>query len=103
MSQTIQLSDKAERTLSTIAAEQGLTPEEFLRRFIEAWAALLTDESHDPDQAWFWTPEWQAGERAADADLAAGRSSRYDSDEAFAKALEEHIGEPAHGLADADS
>lgn len=25
------------------------------------------------DQAWFWTPEWQAGERAADEDIKAGR------------------------------
>jgi AbrB family looped-hinge helix DNA binding protein len=29
------------------------------------------------DQRWFWTPEWQAGEREADADLAAGRFTRY--------------------------
>lgn len=25
------------------------------------------------DQLWFWTPEWQEGERQADADIAAGR------------------------------
>src|SRR5438105_224999 len=25
-----------------------------------------------PEQAWFWTEEWQAKERQADADLAAG-------------------------------
>ncbi len=25
------------------------------------------------DQAWFWTDEWQTGEREAEADLAAGR------------------------------
>jgi hypothetical protein len=37
----------------------------------------------DPQQAWFWTPEWQVREREADADLAAGRSARYDSDEEF--------------------
>ncbi len=24
----------------------------------------------DPEQAWFWTPEWQAGEREVDAELA---------------------------------
>lgn len=30
----------------------------------------------DP-QAWFWSPEWQAGERAADADIAAGRTVRF--------------------------
>jgi hypothetical protein len=41
----------------------------------------------DASQAWFWTLEWQAGEREADADLAAGRSDRYESDEQFIAAL----------------
>jgi antitoxin PrlF len=40
------------------------------------------------DQAWFWTPEWQAGEREADADVAAGRTEYFDSDEAFLAALD---------------
>ena len=26
----------------------------------------------DASQAWFWTPEWQEGERKADAEIAAG-------------------------------
>lgn len=38
-------------------------------------------------QRWFWTPEWQAGEAEARADIAAGRTTYYDSDEAFAAAL----------------
>lgn len=38
-------------------------------------------------QAWFWTPDWQAGEAEARADIAAGRTIYYDSDEAFAAAL----------------
>jgi hypothetical protein len=29
------------------------------------------------DQLWFWTPEWQAKEREADADLAAGRYKTF--------------------------
>lgn len=40
------------------------------------------------DQAWFWTPEWQAGERAADADIAAGRGRVFHSDEEFLEFLE---------------
>jgi hypothetical protein len=36
--------------------------------------ALATAE----DQAWFWTEEWQAGEREAEADLAAGRYQVFD-------------------------
>ena len=46
----------------------------------------------DPDQAWFWTPEWQAKEREADADQAAGRVERFESDEAFLAALDERRG-----------
>jgi hypothetical protein len=46
----------------------------------------------DPDQAWFWTPDWQAKEREADADKAAGRVEHFESDEAFTAALEERRG-----------
>ena len=46
----------------------------------------------DPDQAWFWTPEWQEKEREADADKAAGRAERFESDEAFTAALKERRG-----------
>jgi antitoxin PrlF len=42
----------------------------------------------DATQAWFWTPDWQAGERAADADLAAGRGQTFGSGEKFIAALE---------------
>ena len=43
----------------------------------------------DAAQAWFWTPEWQAGEREASADLAAGRVLVHNSDEAFLASLRE--------------
>ena len=39
-------------------------------------------------QAWFWTPEWQAKEREADADIAAGRVEHFSSDDEFLAALE---------------
>ncbi len=29
------------------------------------------------DQAWYWTPQWQAGEAEAEADLVAGRLVRF--------------------------
>jgi hypothetical protein len=45
----------------------------------------------DPEQAWFWTREWQEKEREADADLAAGRTTRYESDEDFLAALDERM------------
>ena len=31
------------------------------------------------DQLWYWTPEWQAKEREADEDKAAGRVKRFRS------------------------
>jgi antitoxin PrlF len=37
----------------------------------------------DPSQAWFWTPEWQAGERQASADIAAGRVLSFATAEEF--------------------
>ena len=41
----------------------------------------------DATQAWFWTPTWQAGERQADADKAAGRVEPFGSTEEFIDAL----------------
>lgn len=43
----------------------------------------------DPEQWWFWTPDWQRGEREADAELAAGEGTRYDSTEEFLHHLEQ--------------
>ena len=41
----------------------------------------------DATQAWFWSPEWQAGEREADADRAADKVESFASDEEFIGAL----------------
>jgi hypothetical protein len=43
----------------------------------------------DPEQAWFWTPGWLMGEAEANADIAAGRTTFYGSDEDFLASLEE--------------
>jgi len=42
----------------------------------------------DADQAWFWTREWQAGEREAEADRLADRATSYANDEEFLAALD---------------
>jgi hypothetical protein len=56
-------------------------------------AAILLEEISDgridPDQAGFWTREWQDKEQEADDDLAAGRVTRYESNEDFLAALDE--------------
>ncbi|WP_028935097.1 AbrB/MazE/SpoVT family DNA-binding domain-containing protein [Pseudonocardia spinosispora] len=33
------------------------------------------------DQRWFWTPEWQAMEREADEEIAAGQGTTFDTGE----------------------
>jgi len=49
----------------------------------------------DATQAWFWTPQWQAGEREADADLAAGRGETFNSGKEFLEALRSRAGPAA--------
>jgi antitoxin component of MazEF toxin-antitoxin module len=55
---------------------------------------VIQPEERDPDQAWFWTEEWQKKEREADEDIAAGRTTRYLSDEAFTAELERRAQQP---------
>ena len=64
------------------AFQIAMTREGLLLRAVEP-------DDIDPDQAWFWTPEWQAKERQADEDIAAGRGKVYLSDEEFLASLDE--------------
>ena len=41
------------------------------------------------DQAWFWTERWQKMEREAQADIEAGRVSRYKDADSAIEALED--------------
>ena len=43
----------------------------------------------DATQAWFWNAAWQAGEREAAEDLAAGRSRVYSSSDEFLASFDE--------------
>jgi hypothetical protein len=60
-----------------------------LDRSASVTAVLTTQDSRpvlreiEPQQAWFWTAEWQARERQADAGLAVGRSATYHGYEEF--------------------
>ena len=47
------------------------------------------DEPRDPDQAWFWTPEWQEQERIAEEEIRNGDVLRYDSVEELIADLQE--------------
>lgn len=41
----------------------------------------------DATQAWFWEQDWQAGEREASADIAAGRTKQYRTSAEFLSSL----------------
>jgi hypothetical protein len=45
--------------------------------------------SNDRDQAWFWTEEWQAGEREATRAIAASETTVFNSNGAFLAHLDE--------------
>jgi AbrB family looped-hinge helix DNA binding protein len=42
----------------------------------------------DASETWFWSEEWQAGEREASEDIAAGRTRTFASDEDFLASLD---------------
>ena len=82
---TIALQSIARRArLASVAQEPlelSLSPEESAA-LADVLTAILKD-----DQSWYWSEEWQAGERAAEADLAAGRGQVFDTMEAFLQDL----------------
>ena len=43
----------------------------------------------DASQAWFWSPEWQQGEREASADISAGRVKTAEPLEDFLQSLDD--------------
>lgn len=49
---------------------------------------VIQSEERDPEQWWYWTEEWQKGEREVEADKAAGRLTGPFTDEEFTAELE---------------
>jgi hypothetical protein len=54
---------------------------------LTAWVSLTFSRAM-ADQTWFWTPEWQEGEREVDEHIAAGRTTYFDSVDEFLAALD---------------
>jgi antitoxin PrlF len=54
----------------------------------EGFILLRPKKMIDSGQAWFWTSEWQAGEREASADIAAERTEVFKTDEDFLASLD---------------
>jgi antitoxin PrlF len=70
-----------------VRREAGLQPGNVFTIEITDQGIVLRPVKVDPEQAWFWTPEWQAKEREADQAKAEGRFTRYYSDEEFLASL----------------
>jgi bifunctional DNA-binding transcriptional regulator/antitoxin component of YhaV-PrlF toxin-antitoxin module len=71
-----------------VGVRQGVDLVEVVRRedgVIELRPRLVVD----PAQAWFWSDQWQAREREADDDVAAGRVKRFNDVEALLTELDE--------------
>lgn len=73
--------------LALITAAVLVRTERRARGAVEAGLDRIAHQLAALDQAWYWTPEWQAGEAEADDDLAAGRLSHHDTSEDFLAAL----------------
>jgi len=66
-----------------------VTEGDLLEVSVEAGAIVMRPKKLiDADQAWFWTESWQRGERAASADIAAGRTRRSATAKEFLDSLE---------------
>lgn len=80
------------RSIITLGAEirkeLRLNEGDILDVSVEEGKIILEPKKLIPaDQQWFWTEEWQAGEREAQADIDAGRIKNFDSMEEFLEDL----------------
>ena len=75
---TIHVGAKHQVTLpKEIIKQARLSPGDPLEVIYEGDTILLRPQIHVPrDQAYFWTKEWQVGEREADEDIRAGRVTK---------------------------
>jgi bifunctional DNA-binding transcriptional regulator/antitoxin component of YhaV-PrlF toxin-antitoxin module len=66
----------------------GLRSGEYIRAKVVGHSLVLTPKKIiDKDQAYFWSEEWQAAEREAEADIAAGRVRQFDNVEDLIREL----------------
>ena len=83
----VKVTSKRQITLSAALCKRlNITEGDHLREKVHDGSIVLEPVAViDRSQAWFWTPEWQAEERQASADIEADRVFNFDSvDEAIA-------------------
>jgi AbrB family looped-hinge helix DNA binding protein len=79
--ETIKVRKKYQITLPTAIREAAAIYEgDFLVAEVQEDRTILLRPSRlvDADEAFFYTPEWQAAEREADEDIRLGRTHRFD-------------------------
>ena len=69
---------------ATLHAEAG---DVFIAEVSDDAIILRPKKLIDASQAYFWTEEWQAGEREASAEIAKGQTKRFRSAEALIRDL----------------
>ncbi|CAN5517870.1 AbrB/MazE/SpoVT family DNA-binding domain-containing protein [soil metagenome] len=86
----IRLRNKGQLTIpDEVRRSVRLQEGDYLAIFVRDGSIVLEPKTVvDSAQAWFWSEEWQAGEREASADVAAGRGTRFESDEDFLASLD---------------
>lgn len=73
-----------------------MTAKEKLRERVEALSEKQAADALrllDSQDAWYWTEEWQAGEREVDEQIAAGQVQTFDSAEEFIADLDREAAE----------
>ncbi len=85
----IQLKTKAQLTLPVkIRRALGLERGDYLEANLQDDKIILTPiKAINKSEAWFWSKEWQAGERQVDEDLKAGRYTDYSNPKDFLDSL----------------
>ena len=91
MSELIQVRRKAQITLpQSVRKALNIEEGDFLDAVVKDGAIVLrVKKLVEKEQAWFWTEEWQKGERKADEDIKAGRVKRFKSVDDAVKYLED--------------
>ena len=74
---------------STVAMPVASASAETSLQMMFAWLAG-NSSAQLSDQGWFWTREWQEGEREVDEAIAAGRTTYFGSVDEFLAALDPH-------------
>jgi AbrB family looped-hinge helix DNA binding protein len=89
----IKVRKKYQITLPTAIREAaGIYEGDFLIAEVQEDRTILLRPSRlvDADEAFFYTPEWQAAEREADEDIRLGRTYRFDNAAAAIDFLHDH-------------